>query len=1289
MTKRILAIIVSVTMMITFLPVFALAEAPVYCLAGYINGGSYGIEEDWANPGEYQFDADGKLAVKFSEDSYVMMKTADCTEWYYFDSYVIAASGTLKNYTTGSSEMMFVPGNVDLTFTLTDNGDDTFTLSYAEEKTITIADILPADFPTDDYDPWYNSENDDVCLYLDEDSSKLVFDNTPFSDGVLISSVLSEAEKDPTWADTTTCRLVYSTDDIVVQFNMTGDAGDELENIVVTHCVFTGVEGTYGPSECELYAINNGAPEGDKETNHGYITIDKETAEEDETVTVTVNPADGYKLKSLTVLSAISFAPPIFPTQDTQDTTKYTFSMPDYPVNVTAAFEEVSVSGGKTLPYSFDFETDMTAEGWTNIDADGDGQDWVTGTNKYGVQGFGMDESNCAISQSYDNENGSFDADNWLFSPALVIPEGGATISWYEQSQDPDYPDSYTVYVGETAVAEEYDELTSPNGMKKLYAGTAAYPWTQCSVELSAEEYGGKTVYIAFRHKSFDCYFLDIDNFAAEEKSVSHTHTFTYAADGGVLTATCEEGCDDGFDENPLTLTLTAPENLAYDGNAKAFTFAAGEADAWTGAGLELPDIVYCIKQSGQSEYLPLFGTLKFARNYMAQITVDGKTAQTEFAITKGTPYIKYQPEPTDIDYGEPLADSTLFGVYVQVSSTDSTQVGGLFEWTEPDTVPGVADSNVTLYSVTFTPADEQNFMAVTCQVTITVTHTHAPVLVNGQAATESAAGFKDYYECACGAYYEDAAGEIPIENLDVWKAEGGNGYIAPVTPIESTYTVTYYNGDPVEQGPDTYEEKADGIHVYTFDLVFTGTTDKDLIMESACDEIYLEEMNVGNLFSNESKNSVIVHMTDSTIEGDFRTTKGEGEMYPCVHVDGNNAIKGDVVSDTTFTVYGEAGATLQVVSVTTEDYLILQNVRLENVKEDYVFGESTTLTPKDASLPITITVKADVTFEDEETFIINNGKPFAFGEDLEIGTPTVFDENGKEFDPQPALDIFYYLVEDEYSFVQVDGVPTEEGDYCIAFFVSEDNPDYCGAGSYYFSIGHNIQKVTGKPATTTEAGYKDYYVCEGCDTYYEDEAGETPIDDLDAWKAEGGAGYIAPIEPTETTVDLRIGGKEFIGVKGGVTLEVESLDDLQDITVLAQNGVDVEGMSEDWSMSTKFLDSEGRGVLEVQVFEEGDDYVTFNLQSHYADCPGANVEDFQIMMITAKLPAVEKLLGDANDDGTVDMKDVLTIRKQLAGMAVSCNMQNADCNGDNAVDMKDVLMLRKYLAGLVETLGA
>lgn len=57
-------------------------------------------------------------------------------------------------------------------------------------------------------------------------------------------------------------------------------------------------------------------------------------------------------------------------------------------------------------------------------------------------------------------------------------------------------------------------------------------------------------------------------------------------------------------------------------------------------------------------------------------------------------------------------------------------------------------------------------------------------------------------------------------------------------------------------------------------------------------------------------------------------------------------------------------------------------------------------------------------------------------------------------------------------------------------------------------SSNHTCTDVTeqaGKDATCTEDGYKAYFQCEICEMYFADEACNTPIDDLDAWKQGDG----------------------------------------------------------------------------------------------------------------------------------------------------------------------------------------
>ena len=56
-------------------------------------------------------------------------------------------------------------------------------------------------------------------------------------------------------------------------------------------------------------------------------------------------------------------------------------------------------------------------------------------------------------------------------------------------------------------------------------------------------------------------------------------------------------------------------------------------------------------------------------------------------------------------------------------------------------------------------------------------------------------------------------------------------------------------------------------------------------------------------------------------------------------------------------------------------------------------------------------------------------------------------------------------------------------------------------------------------------------------------------------------------------------------------------------------------------------------------------------------------------------------LVGDANGDGVINLKDVLVLRKYLAEMPVEIDLVGADMTRDNTVNMKDVLALRLRIA--------
>lgn len=55
----------------------------------------------------------------------------------------------------------------------------------------------------------------------------------------------------------------------------------------------------------------------------------------------------------------------------------------------------------------------------------------------------------------------------------------------------------------------------------------------------------------------------------------------------------------------------------------------------------------------------------------------------------------------------------------------------------------------------------------------------HSGVHQDGLAPTESHDGYREYYKCECGRYFEDKDCKTEINDLEAWKAKGGRGYLA------------------------------------------------------------------------------------------------------------------------------------------------------------------------------------------------------------------------------------------------------------------------------------------------------------------------------------------------------------------------------------------------------------------------------------------------------------------------------------------------------------------------------
>ena len=133
---------------------------------------------------------------------------------------------------------------------------------------------------------------------------------------------------------------------------------------------------------------------------------------------------------------------------------------------------------------SYDFSSNPFSNGWTSIDADGDGNNWKYKSRK----------PQYVYSVSYNEDDGDIFAQNYLVTPQFKVNDGTRLVfNAYMTYDDPDYPETFKVLLSENSNSNTDD----------FSAVLESYRITNTSAKefvIDLSEYAGKDVYVAFYH---------------------------------------------------------------------------------------------------------------------------------------------------------------------------------------------------------------------------------------------------------------------------------------------------------------------------------------------------------------------------------------------------------------------------------------------------------------------------------------------------------------------------------------------------------------------------------------------------------------------------------------------------------------------------------------------------------------------------------------------------------------------------------------------------------------------
>ena len=109
--------------------------------------------------------------------------------------------------------------------------------------------------------------------------------------------------------------------------------------------------------------------------------------------------------------------------------------------------------------------------------------------------------------------------------------------------------------------------------------------------------------------------------------------------------------------------------------------------------------------------------------------------------VSKADVEVVELPVASAITYGDDLAKAVISGGRVSFDGIDQVEIPGTFAWKDESIKPFVSDSDKTLYTVVFTPADSVNYNTAEAEITVNVSKAAMPNLVMSVDNTHKTVG--------------------------------------------------------------------------------------------------------------------------------------------------------------------------------------------------------------------------------------------------------------------------------------------------------------------------------------------------------------------------------------------------------------------------------------------------------------------------------------------------------------------------------------------------------------------